>query len=895
MDRRQKKTREAVFSTFSELMCNYNYNQITIKDIVDSANVGRATFYAHFETKDALLDEFMQEILPDAVFVTAEKNQKFDATSLTDICIEGMNYIHRNGDEIIRLISGPNRDLFGGLFKNRLKASVVCWFDMTSKDEFLINHISSSVAESICWWITQGMKKSVNEIGTKIAMTIQPFVNAEGLDSDSAVSEPDAYCDHGDDRRDKDRDNKISPYLDALEILSRTTDDYLFLFEFANDKNWFFGNVDDKYEVREQGSVTNTLAQVLEIVHPSDRKMLVDELNEISRGEKNVHNMDCRWIDKDGNNVWINCRGKVIYDENNRPFVMIGRMSEEALRHLYNPLTGLFNKLRMIEDFEDGFADVAGGYLMLIDIDDLAAINLSYGREYGDKILKELAATLDNHIMSKRVYHIDHNYFAVCLDANSQNSVRKFFRDVQSSLREQCTVTAGVVPVDSQLFVDVNNLYDSAKITLRKAKNESKNNLRFFSEEDISKSIHSIELFKELHESVEAGCLGFYVLYQPQLRSGSYEIMSAEALMRYTAKDGRAVYPDEFIPLLEQSGLINAAGLWILEEALMQCREWRKYIPDFRVSVNFSTVQFKDKNISKKIEAILNKCNMPGSALSVEITESIPISEITHFKSVISHLKGMGVWISIDDFGTGYSNISYLKRLMADEIKIDRVFVKGIEKGTYNYNLISNTIEFAKSSAVNVCCEGVENKIELAILETLSPDIFQGYLFDRPLSSSEITEVYFSVESPQYRKRVEFLKELYMYKEQMGIIHFNPRDILRETNVGLWVIRINPQNDSRELHVDETMERILGVDKKYSPSECYEYWFKRVCPDYSDYITTNLQTMVEHDGVVQLQYKWNHPELGYVEVRSSGKRGRDADGMIVLEGYHRIFSNIEEV
>ena len=129
----------------------------------------------------------------------------------------------------------------------------------------------------------------------------------------------------------------------------------------------------------------------------------------------------------------------------------------------------------------------------------------------------------------------------------------------------------------------------------------------------------------------------------------------------------------------------------------------------------------------------------------------------------------------------------------------------------------------------------------------------------------------------------------------MGIILFEPTDILRETNVGLWVIRINESQDIRELYADETMERILGLDKKYTPRETYDFWFNRINDTQVEYVSNNIDKMQEINKVVQLQYKWNHPALGSVEVRSSGRRAEDADGMIVLEGYHRILSNIEEL
>lgn len=141
---------------------------------------------------------------------------------------------------------------------------------------------------------------------------------------------------------------------------------------------------------------------------------------------------------------------------------------------------------------------------------------------------------------------------------------------------------------------------------------------------------------------------------------------------------------------------------------------------------------------------------------------------------------------------------------------------------------------------------------------------------------------------------MDYVQRLYKYKDRMQVIYFNTKDILRKTDLGLWIIRINEKEQEYEMHTDETMERIIAVDRKYTPQECYRYWYDRIKEGYSDYVQKNVKRMIESDKVVQLQYPWIHPELGEVVVRCSGKRVEDSDGFITLEGYHRIISNIEE-
>lgn len=682
-------------------------------------------------------------------------------------------------------------------------------------------------------------------------------------------------------------------YRSVLEIMSQTTDDFLFLQDIKKDENWFFGAIDQSYALRNKGKPTNTTAEKLAIIHPVDRKAYADDIEKIRRGEKNFHNMNYRWINRQGQAVWVNSRGRVINDQDGKPFILIGRVSESTLRHLYNPLTGLWNTQKMREDIQKKLQEEPGGYLMLLEINDLTAINLSRGRSYGDELLKELANDLETLPFVTNAYHIEYNNFAVIIASRQEADVRSVYLGIQEKMQEKCTFTASAVPINGEIFVDANNLYDSLKLTLNKAKAAKKSTLEFFSTQEIDEKILSLELLDELQESVRNNCEGFELYYQPQVNGGDYHVCAMEALIRYRSKNKGMLFPDKFIPLLEQTHLINAVGLWVLEQALLQCKKWRESIPDLSVSVNFSIVQFEDSYLADRVLRILEKTGMPGSALTVEITESIKLHESTQFSSIVKYLKSAGIQISIDDFGTGYSNLGYLKQIHADEIKIDRIFVNSIEKGTYNYTLISNIIEFAKTNNIRVCCEGVESIRELTILGGLQPELLQGYLFDKPCCVQDIEKAYIDPEAPAYRQRMDFIQKIYQLKEKMGVIHFDPKDILRLNDIGLWIIRINAKENHYEMHADATMERIMAVDRKYTPQECYDHWHSHIVPEYLDYVHENVRIMTEIDKVVQLEYPWIHPEFGEVIVRCNGRRVADSDGMIVLEGYHRILSDVE--
>ena len=686
-------------------------------------------------------------------------------------------------------------------------------------------------------------------------------------------------------------DDGFQTTLKLMDTINHSTDDYLFIWDIRRDTRWFFGDIDKYYDIRKNGSETNNTKEMMRIIHPADRTAVLESLTQIAKGHKSTHNMDYRWVNRNGETVWINCHGTVIHDDEDKPYIMIGRVSEENLCHLYNPLTSLWNKNKLRQDLKEKLAD-GGGYLMFLDIDGLAAINLSRGRQYGDKLLKEVAEFCENLEGVNMAYHVDHNYFALILDPNSRDGVYHIYSKIRDAMIEKCTFTASAVPIAQALFLDEMQLLDSINMTLKKAKAISNNRIEFFSSEDLSKKIASLALLEELKQSVENDCEGFEVYYQPQLRVGNYDLYGVEALLRYNSKTRGKVFPDEFIPVLEQSGLIKDVGMWVLEQALSQCKKWRETLPHLRVSVNFSALQFEDPYLAEKVVDKVREAGLTGDALTVEITESMEIHNSEQIMNTMKYLKEYHINFALDDFGTGYSNLGYLKQMNVDEIKIDRVFVSGIEQDTYNHKLISNVIEFAKGNEIRTCCEGVESTRELVTLEGLLPDIIQGYLFDKPNTAEMIEKTYVNSFSQEFAQRTKFINQLYELKEKMGVVHFEPKDILRENGVGLWMMRINQNEKRYELHVDETMERLMAVDMKYTPQECYDIWNSNIHPDYTDYVKENIGKMIHGNKAVQIEFAWIHPQSGEVMVRFSGKRVNNSDGMIVLEGYYRMITDV---
>lgn len=537
-------------------------------------------------------------------------------------------------------------------------------------------------------------------------------------------------------------EERIKNYQHVLEILSHSTSSYLYLWDICRDENYFFGDVDRDYAIRRPGSRVNSTGEMLDIIYPQDVKEVKEDLQRIADGKQQIHNMNYRWVNRKGDPVWINCRGNVICDDKGKPFVMIGRVSDELLRHLYHPMTGLFNKSKLLMDLQQEILPQSQGFLMFLHLDRLGDINLKHGRAYGDEVIVRCAHRMEASAGVERIWHIDNHSFVLFLHVKTQEEVQKIYDDIMKNIEDLCSATAGVVPIDADLFEDENNLFTCGEIVLERSKKSGIHHIAFFSQEELNKRIWNIRFISEMRDSIEHGCQGFYLCYQPQIETGTYRLHGAEALLRYHSATQGEVYPDVFIPLLEDARLIHPIGMWVLKTALAQGKLWRQTIPDFKISVNFSPVQLTEVHVAEDVLEILAESGLPGEALTIEITESTQLEKFQSYHSVFKKWSDAGISLSIDDFGTGYSNMGYLKKLDVDEIKIDRLFVSGLEEATYNYRLISNMIDFAKSNDIRICCEGVENEQEIHALEGLAPDLMQGYFFAKPCATEDFEHTF---------------------------------------------------------------------------------------------------------------------------------------------------------
>ncbi len=388
--------------------------------------------------------------------------------------------------------------------------------------------------------------------------------------------------------------------------------------------------------------------------------------------------------------------------------------------------------------------------LMYMDLDSFKTINDIAGHATGDLILEKVASNLEASSRENNlVARFDGDEFlALITDVNDINEIKTVVRELMGVFKKPTSIldrdfyvssSAGIViyPDDG---LDGETLVKNAQIALEKAKSRGKSQYSFYTEDMKVEVEKKSILSKNLYWALERNELDIY--YQPQIKLSTGEIIGLEALLRWKHPELGMISPGIFIPLAEQTGLINNMGDWVLREASKQAKIWQDMgLGPIRIAVNLSVLQFNNPNIVRNVGDILNETGLNPEYLELEITENIAIEEERYTLDILNRLKKLGVSISIDDFGTAYSSLSRLKSLPIDRIKIDMQFVQAIENSEKDQAIVQVIINLARSLGLGVLAEGVETKSQLEFLNQKNCDDVQGYYYYRPMPVNEIEEI----------------------------------------------------------------------------------------------------------------------------------------------------------
>jgi len=383
--------------------------------------------------------------------------------------------------------------------------------------------------------------------------------------------------------------------------------------------------------------------------------------------------------------------------------------------------------------------------LILFDIARFKQINDTLGHAIGDQVLRLLGIRFHEVIKNRGfAARVGGNEFLVVLKDQDHTRALRNTRNLLEAMSVPVPVDNASIPIKMNAGITVypdngdsaETLLRRANIALYAAKNESSEQPLLYRDGEDERHLHQLRLLHDLREAIDAGQLE--LAYQPKVTIATGELAGVEALVRWNHPELGRIPPDSFIPLAEQSGLIQQLTYWVLKTALHACRDWQTEGLEIPVAVNLSGLDVLNPGLAETIHACLSDVGLPARLLMLEVTESMLMQDADRARIQLEELRGLGTKISIDDFGTGYSSLAQLRQLPVDQLKIDRTFVMPMEQDQENVTIVRTIVQLGHSFNLEVVAEGVENLAIMHLLRDLGCDTAQGFGLGRPMPAEAI-------------------------------------------------------------------------------------------------------------------------------------------------------------
>ncbi len=538
----------------------------------------------------------------------------------------------------------------------------------------------------------------------------------------------------------------------AMNFLDPCMDDYLFILDLKTHYYEISHSAVDRFRIPSSEFYLVDKA-LTDLVHPKDLDMIVKDLDDVVNNKKTRHDLQYRWIGRNGETVWINCRGRVLAGVDGSAEFLIGCINEIGRRQKADNVSGLIVVSSMQDTLEERYCREHGGFLLRLDIDDFREINENLGMDYGDLVLRETARCIESVLSENQsLYHISADEFAILdLDSTTDEAAHQLYLSVCKAIDHYVsengylaffTISAGIVPIAQMQDPDYSALMTLAEFSLNEAKKQGKNTDYFFRQEDFEAFHRRQTLLQELRQAVMQDYHGFEAHFQPVMDIQCGRLYAAETLLRFRCKTFGNVSPVEFIPLLEESGLIIPVGRWVLARAMEFCKRIQEITPDFKISVNVSYIQILKSDLIRDLSLLLQQYKLPAGSVQIELTESGFFETDQHYTRFCNDLRTLQIPLALDDFGTGYSNFHYLYHINPQVIKIDRSFTLKALQNDYEFTLLRHMSQLTHSIQSKMCIEGIETAEELDKIRELESDYVQGYYFSKPLPADSFLAKY---------------------------------------------------------------------------------------------------------------------------------------------------------
>lgn len=493
------------------------------------------------------------------------------------------------------------------------------------------------------------------------------------------------------------------------------------------------------------------------ICYPEDKQEFRKDVRALLHRTKEQHDLKYRVYDKDGRQFWVHSTGRVCWEEQNEwPSYFVGCISRQEF--MVDPVTALPRERAAVTKIKDVCSKGLHCTILGIGLNYFNDINKIKGRDTADNLLMEINGQWSEKLSGKAwFYRLDGIRFLMIMNPACTDPIDSIVKEIKRCVRNSCSrynvvvkypCSVGVYEYDNEME-DAESAVDKIFSLIEMAKSDIEKEYVMYSALEGDKQGSRAEYLLQLNSDVANHFQNFRVVIQPIVSTAQEKISGGEVLMRWKC-DGKDISPSVFVPLLEKSGLVQQAGRWVFEEAVRNCRRLIMRDPQFYLSFNFSYLQVSDAGFLTFAKNTLQKYEVPGSALMMELTENHFDNEPEKLMKLIDGCKKLGMRIALDDFGSGYSSLGLLMRYPVNVVKLDRSLLSELMDSRERQVFLQTIVYACHQFGKKVCVEGVETQESARIVEQTGSDLIQGYYYYKPLELAEFYDTYGKQQDADY-------------------------------------------------------------------------------------------------------------------------------------------------
>ncbi|MDE6661745.1 MAG: GGDEF domain-containing phosphodiesterase [Lachnospiraceae bacterium] len=541
--------------------------------------------------------------------------------------------------------------------------------------------------------------------------------------------------------------NYIDSVMNKLNTLAADT--YIYVLHLKQNKAWFsetakaYFGINDTY-------VSDHYEIMRGIVHPDDWWEYEEGIPQRMQGKNLDWELCVRMKAASGEYHMFSIHTDIVTDEKNSEEYLLILLHNENVLPKIDALTDLYSQVRFVADLDATIGNKEPFAVLMIKLERFTNLNIIYGTEFTNQILKETALQLiymmDEH---SAVYRLDGPKFGFILRNCGREKLLTFEQQLRDKLEKgiyvnhrQITlkICAGAILIE-QYDGEADSITSKAAYALGHSETEHQGKMIIFNDEVRTSGNVDLDLMKVIHQSVREGCKGFYVEYQPIVDSMTGRIVGAESLVRWRREPYGTVPPGMFIEWMEKDPLMYELGNYVLQTALRETVGIIEIVPDFVINVNVSARQMEREEFRAEVLRILEQTKFPPSHLCLELTERCKDMPFDVIKQEVEFFQGYGIRMAMDDYGTGSASSGIVLNAPMDEIKLDMSFIRGITEDAKKQAMVKSIVNFANSSGMSTCLEGVETEKLQNYLREYRATWFQGYYYSRPIEIGKFWEL----------------------------------------------------------------------------------------------------------------------------------------------------------